>query len=91
MGWNFKGENVKLTCEACTLSKSRKQPKNKSAANLSERPGEQISVDIISVNMTSYGGARFWALIVDKFTSMKWSFFLKNKDESTKVMIPFLK
>ena len=34
---------------------------------------------------------KFWVLIVDDFTKMKWSIFLKNKSELTDKLIPFLK
>ena len=34
---------------------------------------------------------KFWVLIVDDFTKMKWSLFLKNKSKLTDNIIPFLK
>ena len=48
-------------------------------------------IDISSIKKRSYGGSKFWVLIVDDFTKMKWSIFLKNKSELTDKVIPFLK
>jgi hypothetical protein len=38
-------------------------------------------VDITSVKDLSYGGSKFWALIVDNYTDFSWSIFLKSKSD----------
>jgi hypothetical protein len=42
-------------------------------------PGECLYVDISSIKERSFGGAKFWALIVDDCTDNYWSFVMKNK------------
>ena len=44
-------------------------------------PGERFYVDMSSIKGTSFGGAKFWALVVDDHSSYYWSCFLKKKDE----------
>jgi hypothetical protein len=36
-------------------------------------------VNVSSIKERSFGGAKFWALIVDHYTDYCWSFVLKNK------------
>jgi transposase InsO family protein len=39
---------------------------------------------------TSYGGSKFWALIVDNYTNYCWGIFLKNKSELKEKMLTLL-
>jgi hypothetical protein len=39
-----------------------------------------LYVDISSIKGTSFGGSKFWALIIDNFSSYCCSYFLKKKD-----------
>ena len=48
-------------------------------------------MDISSVQHRSIGGTKFWCLVIDDYTNMKWSFFLKTKSELKDKVIPFLK
>ena len=34
---------------------------------------------------------KFWLMVVDQATNMKWSFFLKKKDQQVGVIIDFIK
>ena len=53
----------------------------------SQAPGERVYLDISSIKEKSYGGSRFWVLIVDDYTDYCWSIFLKAKsDLKVKVM-----
>jgi len=48
----------------------------------------------INISLTehkSYGKAKFWLLVVDNATNFCWSFFLKSKSETKKVMIDLIK
>jgi transposase InsO family protein len=42
-------------------------------------PGEPLYIDISSIKQRSFGGAKFWALIVDDYTDYCWSFVMNNK------------
>jgi hypothetical protein len=44
-------------------------------------PGEHLYVDISSIKERSFGGAKFWALIVDDYTDYCWSSVMKNKSD----------
>jgi len=75
-------ENV-ATCEACAMSKARRKGVSKEKKEKSEIPGERIFIDIASVKATSIGGSKFWLLATDDATGMSWSYFLKEKSETT--------
>jgi hypothetical protein len=42
-------------------------------------PGERLYVGISSIKERSFGGAKFWALIVDDYTDYCLNFVMKNK------------
>jgi hypothetical protein len=44
-------------------------------------PGEQLYIDISAIKERSFGGVKFWALIVDDCTDNCWSFVVKNKSD----------
>ena len=71
-------------CQACAEAKARQKSINKTT-NIEERkdwnPGEKLWMDVSSIKHTSYGGAKFWFLIVDDKTDYCWSYFLKKKNE----------
>jgi hypothetical protein len=43
--------------------------------------GEHLFIDISSIKEKGFGGAKFWALIVDDCTFDCWSFVMKNKSD----------
>jgi hypothetical protein len=47
----------------------------------------RLYVDISSIKGKSFGGARFWALVVDDFYGYCWSYFLKRKDDLSSYVI----
>jgi hypothetical protein len=48
-------------------------------------------INISSVDYTSVGGNKFMAMIVDDYSQMKWSFFMKQKSYLTLNVLPFIK
>ena len=48
-------------------------------------------MDISSINEKSFGGARFWALLIDEFTNRTWSIFLKAKSDLKDKVIPWIR
>jgi hypothetical protein len=78
-------------CEDCAIAKARQANLNKETKNHSSTPGERLGFDISSVKGESYGGARFWLLVVDDATDRCWSMFLKKKSELSKHMIGLLR
>jgi hypothetical protein len=53
--------------------------------------GEHLNVDISSIKGASFGGSKFWALIIDDFSSYCWSYFLKKKDELKGKVVELIK
>jgi hypothetical protein len=41
--------------------------------------GEKLYFNISPIQAVGLGGSRFWCVLIDEFTKMKWSFFLKWK------------
>jgi transposase InsO family protein len=69
---------------------ARQKNVNKEWKGGSQIPGEQVYLDISSIKDVSYGGYKFWVLIVDDYTNYCWSIFLKNKSELKEKMFPLL-
>jgi hypothetical protein len=65
------------TCKQCAISKARQKNINKEWKGSSQIPGERLYIDISSIKNASYGGSKFWALVVDDYTDYCWSIFLK--------------
>ena len=63
------------TCEACSIGKARQKNVNKDWKGGSLTAGERLYVDISSIQGVSFGGAKFWTLIVDDYSGYCWSYF----------------
>ena len=72
------------------MAKIRQRNLNKNS-DATTTKGERFYMEISSVKHRSIGGTKFWCLVVDDYTNMKWSFFLKTKNELKEKLIPFLK
>jgi hypothetical protein len=89
-GWKIIGNFE--TCEACAIAKAKQKNINKFNDHKTDVPGERFYIDVSYINEPTYGGSKYWLLIVDEATKFKWSYFLKTKDEvATKVIALFNK
>ena len=52
-------------CEECAIAKAWQKNVNKEWKGGSQVPGERLYLDISSIKDISYGGPKFWVLIVD--------------------------
>ena len=77
-------------CTDCIKAKIRAVSVNKQTTTKS-KVGERFSIDLSSIAYKSFGGSRYWLLIVDHNTGYKKSFFLKNKDELPKYCLQYFK
>ena len=77
-------------CKDCAIAKAKQKGVNKVWSGGSNIPGERVYVDISSIKERSFGGAKFWALVVDDYSDFCWSFFLKNKSDLKVKMINLL-
>ena len=77
LNWDLINEK-KNECMPCAIGKSKQKKISKLTESKATKIGERIFVDICSVNIDSYGGSRYWALIVDDFSNFKWCVFMKK-------------
>ena len=66
-------------CEACSVGKSRPKNINKEWKGGSVTSGERLYVDISSIKGESYGGSKFWSLVVNDYSGYCWRYFLNHK------------
>jgi hypothetical protein len=79
-------------CSDCLVGKAKRMKLNKQSENQSKVPGERLMIDISSVKAKSNKRVgKYWLLVVDEATSMKWSFFLKSKDAQVPLLVGFIK
>jgi hypothetical protein len=79
-------------CYKCSIRKANVNKINKvTTKSTSEVPGERIIIDICSVNQKSFGGSKYWLIILDDATDMIWVFFLKQMYELAQSIIDFVK
>ena len=88
-GWKLTGKMD--TCENCSLAKAKQKNLKKEKKEKSKTPGERLYMDISSIKEKSYGGSKFWLLVVDDCTDVCWSAFLKTKSELKNRMLRFVK
>ena len=89
MDWHLQGQLEK--CEDCALGKAKQKNIAKVSQNKSKIKGERLLMDISSVKNKSFGGSKFWLLIEDENTSMKWSYFLNKKSDLATKVVSFVK
>ena len=77
-------------CFACALAKSKQKRIKKESETKSKTRGERLYIDTSSIKTISFGGAKFWLLIVDDYSDMSWSYFLRAKSEVVTVMVQFI-
>ena len=79
-----------LKCTECAMAKLRIRNFGHTK-NETKVLGEKISIDISGVKTVSYGGSKFWLLIIDDYTDYIWSYFLSSKNELTEKVLEFIK
>ena len=89
--WNLSQADAHA-CEDCLVAKARRANLNKVSKNHSTKPGERIMIDISSIKDKNHSKiGRFWLLVVDKATDMKWSYFLTTKKQQVPLLLGFIK
>ena len=76
--------DVKITgnmkpCEHCFVSKAKQKNAPKVTETKSTVAGERLFVDISLVKFPSYGGSKFWLLLMDDASSKTDSSFSRRK------------
>ncbi len=84
--WNLSNQ-VLNQCEDCLKGKANRMRLNQEAT-----AGERLMIDISSVKSKEKKKVgKYWLLVIDKATNMKWSFFLSTKSEQVPLLIGFIK
>jgi hypothetical protein len=76
---------------SCALAKIRQKNSNKVTLAKSQKPGDCLYVDISGSIWRSYGGAKYWVLIVDDYSRYCWSYFIPEKFGLKFIMLIFFK
>jgi hypothetical protein len=79
------------TCYECSISKIRQKNVKKQTQNKSSIPGERLFIDISHVRAQSFGGSKYWILIVDDCTDKCWSIFVDQKSKMPEKVIELIK
>jgi hypothetical protein len=74
-------------CKYCAQGKHKKTMIPKLSTNKATSIGERINIDISYVNTTSFGGYKYWLMVQDSYTDYLWSFFLKQKSETSDTIL----
>lgn len=89
---------VKLTgefkvCSHCAEAKARAAaiPKTVEDEKRSKTPGERLAFDVSSIRARSYGGSKYWLLVMDDATGFIWSYFLRYKSQVKDKMVELIK
>ena len=81
--WIKKDLNETFSCEGCQIAKAKRLMINKESRHKSTIAGERLMIDISYAQQPDGSKTgKYWLLVVDEATSMKWSFFLTNKKHS---------
>jgi hypothetical protein len=92
--YGFKSSGNFETCEQCAIAKAQQKNVNKNWLGSSNVQGECLYINISSIKERSFGGAKFWALIVDDCKDYCWSFVMKSKLDlkaKIKTLLTYLK
>ena len=86
----IKTRDKKEKCRFCIMGKHKRLPIPRNVSNLTSARGERINIDVSSVAVTSYGGAKYWLLIQDDYTDYIWSYFIKEKSQVADTFMTWL-
>ena len=78
-----------MPCPDCVKGKAKQAnvPKGIPDEKGSQIPGERFFLDISSVKTRSFGGSKFWLLLVDDATGFEISYFLRRNRKLQKKLL----
>jgi hypothetical protein len=65
--------------KACSVGRARQKDVIKELKGGISIRGEHLYIDISSIKGTSFGGSKFWTLIIDDFSNYYWSYFGRQR------------
>jgi hypothetical protein len=78
-------------CSDCQTAKFKQNAVPKELETKSTIPGERLYIETSSVKTESFGGSKFWLLVVDDCTDVAWSAFLNKKSDQVERLITLIK
>ncbi|CAB9528031.1 Conserved hypothetical protein [Seminavis robusta] len=78
-------------CDACRIANARQKDVAKTTNTKSTVPGERLMFDISSVSAKSYGGNKYWGIVVDDCTDKVWTVLLKKKSDLGSKLVTLIK
>jgi transposase InsO family protein len=91
-GWIIRDLAETFSCEGCQIAKAKRLIINKESRHKSTITGERLMIDISYAQQPNGSKTgKYWLLVVDEATSMKWSFFLTNKNVQAEILLDFIK
>ena len=85
LGVKLTGDSQK--CENCVIGKAKKKNVPQVNPKKATKKGGRLTIYITSVKEQRIGGAKFWLLMQDQFTSHCWSYFVKKKSNLASTVI----
>ena len=74
-------------CTHCGMAKARQKNLVKMTDIKSQIRGERLFIDSSWSTKPTFGGTRYWLLIMDDKTGFLWTYFLHKKSDTSEVMI----
>ena len=76
-------------CSACAEAKARQKniPKKVAEDRKCNIAGERLLMDTSSIKARSFGGAKYWLLVLDEATGYAFSYFLKRKSDAAHTIL----
>ena len=80
-------------CGHCAQAKARQAniPKEVPEEDKTDVPGERLHMDISSIKARSFGGSKYLLLVLDEATGFIFSYFLKRKSETARIIVDLIK
>ena len=90
LNWELLQDDDK-NCVDCVKGKSKQKKIAKTTESKATKTGERLYIDISSVNIESYGGSRYWTIVVDDYSNYKWYVFMTKKSDLKFKILPIIK
>ena len=91
LNWDLLDADHSDECISCAIGKAKQKKVSKTTESKETKVGERLFIDISSVNIESYGGSRYWAIVVDDYSNYEWCVFMKKKSMLTHKILPIIK
>jgi transposase InsO family protein len=76
-------------CQDCVEAKMHKLPTTKTAESKATCPLQRIFIDTKTVEVPSISGYRYFLLIIDDFSRMKFGYYTRTRDEQLAELLKF--